>query len=84
MEAEEFQDHDRKHSRRLQDTVPLDAPLATDGKEKVGVAKKDAEKKTDSNRDGKRHPTNRDEAQESKSYFQVLHFNILLCILSLK
>ncbi|KAL8116318.1 uncharacterized protein LOC141667615 [Apium graveolens] len=70
VEAEELQDHDRKHSRRLQDAVPLDAPLAPDGKEEAGVVKKDAEKKTDSNRDGKRHLNNRDEPQQSKSYFQ--------------
>lgn len=70
VDDEEFQDHDRKHSRRLQDAVPLDAPLAPDGKEEAGVVGKDADKKTDGNRDGKRHPTNRDEAQQSKSYLQ--------------
>ncbi|KAL1831674.1 hypothetical protein ACET3Z_001325 [Daucus carota] len=68
--AEEFQDHDRKHPRRLQDAVPLDAPLAPDAKEEGEVVGKDADKKTDANRDVKRHPTNRDDAQQSKSYFQ--------------
>lgn len=66
----EAEDQDRKHSRRLQDAAPLDAPLAPDGKEEAGVVGKDADKKTDGNRDGKRHPTNRDEAQQSKLYFQ--------------
>lgn len=84
MEAEEFQDHDRKHHRRLQDSVPLDAPLAPDGKEEAGGVRKEADEKTDGNPDGKRHITDRDESQQSKSYFQVLYFSIPLCSLSLK
>ncbi|KAF8410220.1 hypothetical protein HHK36_002743 [Tetracentron sinense] len=61
-------DRDQGHRRRLQDALPLEAPLAADSKVGTDVAKTELDKKTSGLHDGTKHSSGRAEVPRSRSY----------------
>ncbi|XP_058069856.1 uncharacterized protein LOC131218954 [Magnolia sinica] len=61
---------DQKHRRRLQDALPLEAPLAPDSKTRPDVDNKGSEKKTEEPPDATKRSSNPTEVPRSRSYFQ--------------
>ena len=61
-------DHDQKHRRRLQDALPLEAPLASDSKEENEAVSKESDRKNSGPRD-RTKPSS--DALRHRSFFQV-------------
>ena len=61
-------DRDQKHRRRLQDALPLEAPLASDSKEETEAVGKESDKKTSGPRD-RTKPSS--DILRHRSFFQV-------------
>ncbi|KAG2704725.1 hypothetical protein I3760_05G018000 [Carya illinoinensis] len=62
-------DRDQKHSRQLQDALPLEAPTAPDSKQENRVVSKDSDKKA-IHREGPKHSSDPTNVTQSRSYFQ--------------
>ncbi|KAL0387081.1 UNVERIFIED_CONTAM: hypothetical protein Sradi_2589900 [Sesamum radiatum] len=63
-------DRDHKHRRRLQDPVPLEAPVSHDPKVESGTMGKESENKSEGHRGGRRHSSDPTKAPQSRSYFE--------------
>lgn len=72
MDVGEQTDRDQKHHRRLQDAIPLEAPLASDSKRENEAVSKEADKKPEEHREGSKRSSDPTEVPRSRSYFQVL------------
>ncbi|KAF5191301.1 cyclin-like protein [Thalictrum thalictroides] len=64
-------DHDQKFRRRLQDALPLEAPIEPESKLRPNDAKSDLNTETDeTENDGPKHSSDPTEVPRSNSYFQ--------------
>ncbi|KAA8545775.1 hypothetical protein F0562_020774 [Nyssa sinensis] len=70
LDTGDHSDRDQKHHRRLQDALPLEAPLAPNSKVETGATSKESEKKTSGHREGTKHSSDPTEIPRSSSYFQ--------------
>ncbi|XP_075493765.1 uncharacterized protein LOC142531500 [Primulina tabacum] len=61
---------DQKHHRRLQDALPLEAPLGRDAKVEAGMVSKESEEKANGNPEGSNHPSDPAKVPRSRGYFQ--------------
>lgn len=61
-------DRDQKHRRRLQDALPLEAPLTSDTKEEKEALGKESERKTSGARERTKASS---EVPKHRSFFQV-------------
>ncbi|CAK9180857.1 unnamed protein product [Ilex paraguariensis] len=61
---------DQKHRRRLQDALPLEAPVAPDPKVQTGALNKETDNKTNGDRDGAKQSSESTEVPRSRSFFQ--------------
>ncbi|KAK6159200.1 hypothetical protein DH2020_006514 [Rehmannia glutinosa] len=64
-------DGDQKHHRRLQDPLPLEAPLAHDSKVESRTVTKESENKTNGPQEGTKISSDPAKVPQSRSYFQV-------------
>ncbi len=72
LDVGDHADRDQRHRRRLQDALPLEAPLAPDSKRENGAVSKESDKKPDEHREGSKHSSDPTEASRPRSFFQVL------------
>ncbi|GMY38692.1 DNA polymerase kappa [Fagus crenata] len=70
LDVGDHADRDQKHRRRLQDALPLEAPLAPDSKRENGAVSKESDKKPDEHREGSKHSSDPTEASRPRSFFQ--------------
>ncbi|KAK6136933.1 hypothetical protein DH2020_029321 [Rehmannia glutinosa] len=63
-------DGDQKHHRRLQDPLPLEAPLAHDSKVESRTVTKESENKTNGPQEGTKISSDPAKVPQSRSYFQ--------------
>ncbi|KAK9988634.1 hypothetical protein SO802_028873 [Lithocarpus litseifolius] len=70
LDVGEQTDRDQKHHRRLQDAIPLEAPLAPDSKRENEAVSKEADKKPEKHREGSKRSSDPTEVPWSRSYFQ--------------
>ncbi|XP_077221141.1 cyclin-like protein [Tasmannia lanceolata] len=70
VEIVEQADRDQKHRRRLQDALPLEAPLGPESKMLPDVVNKVLDKKADNLFDGAKRSSDPTEVPRSQSYFQ--------------
>ncbi|XP_073143271.1 uncharacterized protein [Henckelia pumila] len=61
---------DQRHHRRLQDALPLEAPLGRDAKVETGMVSKESEEKFNGDPEGSNHPTDPAKIPRSRAYFQ--------------
>lgn len=70
-ESAKQSDQDQKHQPRLQDTLPLESPLATDSRVENGASRKDSDKKPSGHLEGTKLSSDPTDVPRSRSYFQV-------------
>ncbi|KZV38841.1 treacle protein [Dorcoceras hygrometricum] len=61
---------DQKHHRRLQDALPLEAPLGRDENVESGTVSKQSEEKANGNLEGSNHSSEQAKVPRSRTYFQ--------------
>lgn len=71
MDIGDHVDRDRTHHRRLQDTVPLEAPSVPISKVESGSLAKDSDKKPNGFHEKAKGSTDPTEVPRSRSFFQV-------------
>ncbi|XP_021822216.1 putative uncharacterized protein DDB_G0281733 isoform X1 [Prunus avium] len=69
-ESAKQSDQDQKHQPRLQDTLPLESPLATDSRVENGASRKDSDKKPSGHLEGTKLSSDPTDVPRSRSYFQ--------------
>ncbi|BBH09695.1 cyclin-related protein [Prunus dulcis] len=70
-ESAKQSDQDQKHQPRLQDTLPLESPLATDSRVENGASRKESDKKPSGHLEGTKLSSDPTDVPRSQSYFQT-------------
>ncbi|XP_024980567.1 hepatoma-derived growth factor-related protein 2 isoform X1 [Cynara cardunculus var. scolymus] len=70
LDSAEHIDRDQKHHRRVQDSLPLEAPPVSDPKIETVPLSKESDKKSNGYREGTKNSSDKIEAPRSRSLFQ--------------